>query len=91
MSAWLSYCFSPIEGEWKHQKGTQVRMFITGSVDASGVLQPLEGEESSIDILRRDCALDSMECLIENLNINGVFIVVWLDNGLIEVSLMPTK
>ena len=27
----------------------------------------------------------------KNLNMNEVFIVVWLDNGLIEVSLMPTN
>ena len=26
----------------------------------------------------------------KNLNVNGVFIVVWLDNGLIKVSPMPT-
>ena len=25
----------------------------------------------------------------KNLNMNGEFIVVWLDNGLIEVGLMP--
>ena len=27
----------------------------------------------------------------KNLNMNGEFIVVWLDNDLIEVSLMPTN
>ena len=32
-----------------------------------------------------------MEFFDKNLNMNGVFIVVWLDNGLIEVGLMPTN
>ena len=64
-------------------------MFITYSVEASGSLQPPEGEGVLNGKTKEGLSSRLNGLCNQNLNMNGEFIVVWLDNGLIEVSLMP--
>ena len=53
----------------------------------------LKENDSSMERLRRKKKSSSRFNGIfnKNLNMNGEFIVVWLDNSLIEVSPMPTN
>ena len=66
-------------------------MFITGSVEASVALQPPKGEEVFNGKTKEGLSSRLNELCNQNLNMNGEFIVVWLDNNLIEVSLMLTN
>ena len=66
-------------------------MFITGFVEASGALQPSEGEQVFNGKIKEGLSYRLNGLCIKNLNMNGEFILVWLDNGFIEVSLMPTN
>ena len=63
-------------------------MIITSFVVVNGALQPPDDKESSMEKLRRDWILDSMGYLIKPQCEWGVH-SQWLENGLIEVDLMP--
>ena len=58
---------------------------------ASDALQPLEGEGVFNGKTKEGLSYRLNGLCNQNLNMNGVFIAVWLDSGLIEVSLMPTN
>ena len=70
---------------------TQVRLFITGFVEASGALEPPEGEQVFNGETKEGWSSRLNGLCNQNLNMNGKFIAVRLDKGLIEVSLMPTN
>ena len=59
-------------------------MFITNSEEASGALQPLEGEQVFNGKNKEGLSSRLNGLCNQNLNMNGEFIVVRLDNGLIE-------
>ena len=66
-------------------------MFIINSLEASGALQPPK-EEGVFNGKTKKGLHSSLNGLCnQNLNMNGEFIVVWLDKDLIQVSLMPTN
>ena len=67
------------------------RVIIIGFVVANGALQPLEGEWLFNGKTKEELSSRLNGLFNKNLNMNGEFIVVRLDNGLIEVSLMPTN
>ena len=58
---------------------------------ASHALQPLEGEGVFNGNTKEGLSSRLRRLFNQNLNMNEEFIVAWLDNGLIEVSLMPTN
>ena len=66
-------------------------MFITHFVEASGALQPPGGEGVFNGKTKEGLSSRLNGLCNQNLNMNGEFIVGRLDNGLIEVSLMPTN